>query len=548
MTEPGYETDLRRRVGPEMYQRNSFRVTGLEVAASARAVRRCAEEARGDEWITEACRQLGDPMRRIIDEFFWHWPGDDTHNRAVDAHAKALADPTDDVDWVGVRLCWQEAAREEAGWDYMRERILQLDEPEIRPDFVDQLRRLLPGLLVSINTALFTRAVERADDAAAAAQVRAAVLMASGDERLAGVEIATAIRPVLDDIRRRTAAARDEVTADHRRGLVVAQDLIARAERLVRIIGNAPGRAPLAPLCDEVAAAARVCIVVYGNETADARSCAQLLARARSLTDNVVTVRDIDSDSSAFLSNELGAICRRMCAPGGPRPDFALRDVATLVDSAEDVLDLLAAIAGMPQEVLHKSRDDIALAVVAAVSVRLATMCDSQRVAALLRRAQALATTDNTRVLVDAARLAATVGHRVRQLCWFCGQLGSPESTVRVRLVRTRPATEQKVVDIERCRSCHQEWNRLFRVLDVMIVIGPMMLLVLAIVLPLLGLLGVVGSGWYILALGTYLVIYAGTWRIRGRVRRIDARMREHPVVAGELADPRVRVTMDVRQ
>lgn len=199
MIEPGYETGLRRFVGPEIYQRNSFHVTGLDVTASARAVRRRAEQARGDERIAEACRELGDPMRRIIDEFFWHWPGYDAHNRAVDAHARALAGPADAVDWAGVRWLWHEAVSEEPGWDYVRDRILQLDEPEIRPDFVDQLRRLLPALLVSVNAALFARAVERGDDSAAADQVRATVRMASGDERLAGAEVATAIRPVLDD-------------------------------------------------------------------------------------------------------------------------------------------------------------------------------------------------------------------------------------------------------------------------------------------------------------------------------------------------------------
>ncbi|MFI6772122.1 hypothetical protein [Nocardia sp. NPDC050412] len=34
------ETGLRRFIGPEIYQRNSFRVAGLDVTVSARAVRR----------------------------------------------------------------------------------------------------------------------------------------------------------------------------------------------------------------------------------------------------------------------------------------------------------------------------------------------------------------------------------------------------------------------------------------------------------------------------------------------------------------------------
>lgn len=548
MIEPGYETGLRRFVGPEIYQRNSFHVTGLDVTASARAVRRRAEQARGDERIAEACRELGDPLRRIIDEFFWHWPGYDAHNRAVDAHAKALADPADDVDWAGVRWLWHEAVSEEPGWDYVRDRILQLDEPEIRPDFVDQLRRLLPALLVSVNAALFARAVERGDDSAAADQVRATMRMASGDERLAGAEIATAIRPVLDDIRRRAATAQDQVTADHRRGLVVAQQLLAQAERLSRIIGDAPGRAPVATLCDEIAAAARRCIAAYGNETGDFSPCAQLLARARFLTGNVVAVRDIDRDRGTLLSNELGVICDRMRAPVGTQPDHELIDVATLLDSAEDMLDLLAGIPGMPPELFRKSCDDVALAIVTAVALHLATMCDSRSADALLRRAEALAATGHTRSLIGAARMAATIGHEVRQLCWFCGQLSAPESTARVRLVRRHTITEQMVVDVERCPSCHQAWNRIARVLGVMRLTVLTLLLVLVIVFPLLGLLGVIGSGSYLPALGVFVVACAGT-RIAGRsARRIDARVREHPAVARELLDTRVRATMGVRK
>lgn len=546
--EPTYEAGLRRFIGPEIYQRNRFRVTGLDVTASARAVRRRAEEARGDERIAEACRQLGDPMRRIIDEFFWHWPGYDAHNRAIDAHAKALADPADDVDWAGVRLLWHEAVSEEPGWDYVRDRILQLDEPEIRPDFVDQLRRLLPALLVSVNAAQFARAVEGADDSAAADQVRATVQMASGDARLAGAEIALAIRPMLDDIRRRAAAAQDQVAADHRRGLVVAQQLIAQAERLSRVIGDAPGRAPVATLCDEIAVAARLCIADYGNETGEFSSCAQVLARARAITSNVVAVRDIDRDRGTFLNNELGAICERMCAPVGTGPDRELSDVATLLDSAEYALDLFAEIPGMPPEVFRESRDGVALAIVTAVSLRLATMCDSHSADALLVRAEALAGTDNTRFLIGAARMTATIGHEVRQLCWFCGQRSTAESTAQVRLVRRSTITEQVVVDIERCPSCRQEWNRRSRILGAMFLILLMMLLVLVVVFPVLGLLGVVGWDIYLPALGVYVVANVGT-RIAGRgARRIDARMREYPAIASELAGGRVLALMEARK
>ncbi|MFI7664887.1 hypothetical protein [Nocardia sp. NPDC049526] len=546
--EAGYETGMRRFVGPQMYQHNSFRLADLGITASARAVRRRAEEARGDERIAEACRQLGNPMRRVVDEFFWYWPGYEAHNRAVDAHAKALAGPAAGVDWAVVWLHWQEAAAEEAGWDYLRDRILQLDEPEIRPDFVDQLRRLLPALLVSVNAALFARAVECGDDSAAADQVRVAVRMASGDERLAGTEIATAIRPVLDDIRRRAAAAQDQVRGDHRRGLVIAQQLITQAEHLARVIGKAPGRASVATLCDEIAVSARWCIAAYGNETGDASSCAQLLTRARSLTSNSVLIRYIDKDRGTFLTNELRTLCDEMRAPVGARPDHELRDVATLLDSSEGVLILLAEIPSMSPEEFDECCDDVVLAIVTAVSSRLTAMCDSRSADALLRRAQALAATGDTQFLIGVVRMAATIGHEGRQFCWFCGQLSSPESTARVRLVRRRTITEQMVVDVERCPSCQRVWNRKSRSLGAMRLIVLMMLSAVMVVFPLLAVIGVIGSGAYLSAFVVYLVSYVGTEIAGVGARRIVARMREHPAVARELTDTRVRAIMEVRK
>lgn len=88
--------DLGAVATPELYQRNAFRLSGLPVDASARQVRRRADEVEaavrldaeltvGDAWlppaevavddVRAALHRLRDPVRRIVDELFWLWPG-----------------------------------------------------------------------------------------------------------------------------------------------------------------------------------------------------------------------------------------------------------------------------------------------------------------------------------------------------------------------------------------------------------------------------------------------------------------------------------------
>lgn len=96
--------------GTDLYRRNAFRVAGLSVHATARDIRRRAEELRvkarlgagaggapgplplrpppEPDAVQEALQRLRDPVRRLEDELFWFWPA---HNAAVeDARDEAL--------------------------------------------------------------------------------------------------------------------------------------------------------------------------------------------------------------------------------------------------------------------------------------------------------------------------------------------------------------------------------------------------------------------------------------------------------------------------
>ncbi|MEV5824143.1 hypothetical protein AB0L25_01050 [Spirillospora sp. NPDC052242] len=89
--------------GTDLYRRNPFRVAGLSVHATARDIRRRADELRVEarlgtgagggagplplrtppdaDAVQEALQRLRDPVRRLEDELFWFWPA---HNAAVE--------------------------------------------------------------------------------------------------------------------------------------------------------------------------------------------------------------------------------------------------------------------------------------------------------------------------------------------------------------------------------------------------------------------------------------------------------------------------------
>src|SRR6516165_3298688 len=93
-----------------IYRQNPFRITGLPVNASAKAISKHADKLKMMEelgqgqgahsaafaldpppsvdQIRESIQRLKDPEHRIIDEFFWFWPvryGDGTEDPALQA-------------------------------------------------------------------------------------------------------------------------------------------------------------------------------------------------------------------------------------------------------------------------------------------------------------------------------------------------------------------------------------------------------------------------------------------------------------------------------
>ena len=159
------------------------------------------------EAIREAAQRFQDPEHRIIDEFFWFWPFDpgksDTdpalralrnhdkgtafkiwsetlsenhshgstvakHNLAVMCHLSALDAEQDALksilsaeqlvtlskDWRTCFKLWEELADDETLWSLVADRIGMVGDPQLKPDFADQMRATLPEAIGLINAML----------------------------------------------------------------------------------------------------------------------------------------------------------------------------------------------------------------------------------------------------------------------------------------------------------------------------------------------------------------------------------------------------------
>jgi hypothetical protein len=164
----------------------------------------------GLDLVREAVERLRDPEVRLLDEFFWFWPlrrASDTpedaladlergdvasarrrwqetlphpvalHNLAVLAHLMALdiecrsleagRSPDSflcrmrDQAWADAWKSWKDLSDNAAFWDCFRDRIRELNEPQLPESLTEDYRRDLPAVLLGINATLAIRWSER---------------------------------------------------------------------------------------------------------------------------------------------------------------------------------------------------------------------------------------------------------------------------------------------------------------------------------------------------------------------------------------------------
>ncbi|MFH1498691.1 MAG: hypothetical protein ABII82_12800 [Verrucomicrobiota bacterium] len=246
----------------ELYLDNGFRRLGLRAPADTRAVVRRVDKLRvpvelgqavggwafapADQTSVEALRavtrRLQEPMRRLLDEFFWFWPlsypnsGDDAaldslmsgdtaaataawseaagrgdtagwHNLAVYQHLLALEwlDSTE-VDaetaralWRDATAYWQRVLADDGAWSRVAGRIEAINDPQLPVSAAGLLREALPSVLARINALAAARLAARGQVEAAGFQLGCvATLLPAGD-------IAALLDPLVQPLCRRLA-------------------------------------------------------------------------------------------------------------------------------------------------------------------------------------------------------------------------------------------------------------------------------------------------------------------------------------------------------
>ncbi len=204
------------------------------------------------ETMREALERLRDPEVRLLDEFFWFWPesfaaapedaaltalarGDVAsarkrwqealepapqpialHNLAVLAHlmaldleCRAMLSPQTldgftarlrDQSWATAYQHWTALVKQGDFWRLLKERIVQLAEPQLTPELADALRSELPMTLLGINAQLAVAAAARGQ-ADEAHRHRELVCRSGFDELDVEQALRRALKPVRDRLK-----------------------------------------------------------------------------------------------------------------------------------------------------------------------------------------------------------------------------------------------------------------------------------------------------------------------------------------------------------
>ncbi|MFC0037399.1 hypothetical protein [Actinomadura rayongensis] len=364
--------------GPDLYAQNAFRVTGLAVTATARDIRKHSEQQRvqarlgtasgsgspllplpeppDQNAVEEALQRLRDPVRRLEDEFFWFWPMDRSgrddaldalrrgdfaaaeaawraadggraaavavHNLAVLAHARALdarrGGPFDDEQgrlWTAAYASWRQLLTEATFWPLLDARIADLNDPRLANVTSADLRRDLPGALLSISARLAAESARDGQRRTAAAHI--GIARRSGfDGAVLDDAVRAAVAPDTALVRSLADNALRAAQADVSRGAEEARRLLDQAEPVLHgLVELLPADHPLLQGArDDVAGSAMRCVVMHVNDTKDYGTAVALLERARAgaatdatrtrIEENLTTVRNNLTYSRCWFCKE----------------------------------------------------------------------------------------------------------------------------------------------------------------------------------------------------------------------------------------------------
>ncbi|WP_328439843.1 hypothetical protein OHA71_26990 [Streptomyces sp. NBC_00444] len=528
----------------ELYRRNAFRVSGLAVTATPRAVRRRVSEARAAEalgaertggpaagearWLApdpvpdhiavrEALRRLEDPVRRVVDEFFWFWPLAKTdgtelararkvwtrlagpadasadpsapsprsiavHNLAVLHHAEALEAKaflgagTLRTLWERAYLYWRLVLADDGCWRWLDERIRVLDDPRLRTVDGTAFREALPAVLFDLHAQVAVDAARQrgGEDAARQHVTLMRSLKAHDDAVDAALRRVTA--PLAVAIRDRTEALPGP-GADPAALERAADSLLAETKTDVQVLRAVLGKkhAVVADVADEVAGAVNACAVACANSlSADVstahdpllnRAAAHLRsARGLAASGDVRTL--VEKNLAVLLSNDILLECKETVERGERSPGRAAERASGLLDTVEPRLRELRELRP------HAPETDQVRDAVAAAACKLFTEyvnATHDRVTALVgyRRVLPLAVSEEGRSVIrrniDTLERAAAVESSfdtapaiagIAEQCFRCGRSVGAAEVVTV----TRDGIGgSRSIRIPYCADCRSE-------------------------------------------------------------------------------------------
>lgn len=314
-----------------LYQTNAFRVTGLQVTATAREIKRAYQEFSrnkelGRAWVSAsfispivdpsddereaAFTQIDNPEQRLLQEFFWFWPDSDpdgafdavqakdqdrlvkewrrrstvsdsegvaSHNLAVFNHlmalqtegSKLLGQPVVAPDfWRDAFHYWHAVVENSRFWDCFIGRIRRVNDPRATPDLAGKIWASLPEAILYINAANAVRAAEAGDFAEAGRQRQ--LMYSSGlGEQNADRALSRALTPILQHLTLLCSQAKSQVETDPSRGIEVVRALNGAKSPLLKTLTCLVGADDVRRNAahDEVASSIRGCLIGYVNKT-----------------------------------------------------------------------------------------------------------------------------------------------------------------------------------------------------------------------------------------------------------------------------------------
>lgn len=281
------------------------------------------------EQIKAALERLQHPEKRLLDEMFWFWPirqnggkedealralansdtqgafniwasldGDPAqravgkHNMAVLYNFTALTWENTDlaaaVDeerkqkmlgyWKEAHARWEVAIEDQALWDFLVERIRQIDDERLKTGFARRVQRALPHAFQKIHAEL---ALAHYRSGRTASAVRHVTLMRDGVCRGVSPDklVERLLRPDEAAINTACDQACERAKEADKQGAQIARALLRQmAINLGPVDALLHAESPLRQrLHDKVAGTVNYCQVQYGNATSDWKTCEELL-------------------------------------------------------------------------------------------------------------------------------------------------------------------------------------------------------------------------------------------------------------------------------